>query len=660
MLPVQAPFLDTRPDFPSMLFALGALLAVSLPLMLQLPMGVNAVFVFFWLLRLVLLGMGIRALKSWQILPLLFGAMALVWQQLGTLIGLQGGIAFLLMLSLLKSYEGKSRRDWQVLVLAMLFLVAGAVLFDQDLPVALWVLFCLLLMTVTLGVLNQMPVRTALNHSIKGFLLSLPVMAVLFVAVPRRDSPLWGIPQNTAAKGKTGISDTMKPGSIGELVQSNEPAFAATFENGFTPRSADLYWRVLIMGEYRNGAWQMMHGYTDNADTDKSRPTVSYQILTEDDKGRIPALDYPPVAPQHGLVREAGGILRVRSREGVRRLRLQADLGGYLPHKINQNEYAYYTALPANTNPRTRALAQTLLQQSGGQNSEAFIQAAYRYFQNQGFAYTLKPPLLGGNNATDDFLFGSKQGFCEHYADAFTVLMRAGGLPARVVTGYQGGEYNREGGFWQIRSKNAHAWTEVWLPEKQMWKRVDPTAAVSVVRIESGVDDALPENEISELIANRAVWNQWLDRSRFYWQQWIVNYDGDRQQNLFARLGFARVGLFSVAAVLLLGLIPALMPVWLWWRRVRRQDVQPLEDGFAELKACLLDADDPEFASAGPLDLKNRFHNSSIPPELNALLDDYIRLNYARPDQAPHKAAQNWYRRVQKWVKHYRRNHQAA
>lgn len=643
----EAEFLSDRPDFKAMLFALCALLAVSLPLMLQLPVGVAAVFVLFWLLRLGLLALGIRALKTWQIMLLLGGVMLLVWQQLGTLFGLQGGIAFLLMLSLLKSYEGKSRRDWQVLVLAMLFLTAGALLFDQGLFTGLWTLPCLLLMALTLAVLNQVPLAQAVRQSTVGFLLSLPVMAVLFLTVPRREMPLWGVPQNTAAQAKTGLSDTMRPGSIGDLVQSNEPAFSAIFDKGFMPQPAQLYWRVMIMAEHRDGAWRMMRGYTDTAAPAQGQ-TVSYQILAEDQHGSIPALDYPAAVKQSGIFREAGAVLRTRSREGVRRLRLQADLSGELAQTLGAEESHYYTALPARLNPRTHALARQLRQQSG--SSEELVAAAYAYFQKQGFAYTLKPPVSQSANATDDFLFVHKQGFCEHYADAFAVLMRAAGLPARVVAGYQGGEYNAEGGFWQIRSKNAHAWTEVWLPEKRVWRRVDPTAAVSA-RIDAGLDDALPESDI-QAIANRADWHRWLDRSRFYWQQWIVNYDGSRQQSLLANIGLGGLGLWGLPVLLAAGLAAAVWPVYAWWRRGRRQNLRPLADGLTLLKQSLL----PEHAGAAALGTEELWRElgGKPPAGLRELLDEYVRLTYARADAAPPQAARAWYRRVRRWVRQQR------
>lgn len=650
-------YLDHTPDKPAMWFTLFALMAVSVPLLMQLPLGVIVVFALFMTLRAALLYLGVRSLKLWQLLPLMGFVMFLVWQQLGTLFGLEGGISFLLLLAALKSYEGNTRRDWQVLVLAMMFLLTGAILFEEGLFTGLWVFLCLMMMGISLALLNRLPLKTAIQHSFIGFLLTLLPMMLLFIAMPRRATPLWGVPQMQSTQAATGISDTMKPGSIGNLVLSNELAFSATFDQNFQPQRHQLYWRIMVMGEHDNGAWRARKEYSDNA-----RPTdgtaTAYQLIVQDDKGRIPALDYPYTPTQRGFYREMGNVLRVHSREGVRRIRLQSSLSDQLAHQLNRTEITYYTRLPEG-NPRTQALAQTLYRQSGG-NTQAFIRNAYQYFTRENFVYTLHPPVLSERNSTDQFLFDSKQGFCEHYADAFVVLMRAAGLPARVVTGYQGGEYHAQGGFWQIRSKDAHAWAEVWLPESKVWQRIDPTAAVAAVRINESLDAALPANEAGELAATRRSWQAWADQGRFYWQQWVVNYDDTRQQNLFAKVGFGSVSPSSIALILLMGSLPALLPVWFWWRRSRTQDIDPLSHGFLLLKRRLLGSDGPQIAAIGPLQLRQSLDDT--PHNLNAqqLIDDYIALNYAQKKAPSPQQAKQWYKRVRQWQRRYKNPHSSS
>lgn len=646
-------YLDNRPDFKAMLFALMALAAVSLPLLAQLPTGVVAVFALFMLVRIILLAIGVRGLKWWQLMPLAAVVVALVLNQLGTVVGLQGGISFLLLLAALKSFEGNTRRDWQVLVLAMLFLLTGALLFEDGLFTGLWVLLCLMMMAAALSMLNGLTFKHSLKQSGTAFLLTLLPMALLFVTMPRRASPMWGVPQQ-AQSSTTGMSETMQPGSIGNLVQSNEPVFSATFENGFVPKNSQLYWRMMIMGNHDGTAWQLLRDYTDDALPPESGNIAAYQMIVEDEKGRIPALDYPLKTERFGLYRAVGDILLVRSREGVRRIRLQSNLTDELPHRLHRGEFEYFTKLPENGNLRTRALAKELYRQSGG-NTEAFVAAAYQYFTREKFVYTLKPPVYGTQNSTDGFMFEGKQGFCEHYADAFVVMMRAAGVPARVVTGYQGGEWNEQGGFWQIRSKHAHAWTEVWIAERNVWKRIDPTAAAASTRVESGVEQALPASELGELVAKQSWLTNMGDRSRFYWQQWIVNYDNSRQQSLFAALGFNKVSLFSIIAVLLMGAVPALIPVWLWWRRSRSQDVEPMAHGFMLLKRRLLGADYPAIAALGAQELRQILDEEDrLSEELDTLLNDYLRLNYANAAAPDAKQAKNWYRRARRLARKYR------
>lgn len=650
---IRPAFLETQPALSTLLLALGALSVVSLPLLLQLPLSVGVLFGLLLAVRVALLLAGVRAVDNRLLLPLLGAIVAAVWKLLGSIIGLQGGIAFLLLVALLKSYEGKSRRDWQVLVLAMLFLTAGSVLFDQGPAAGLWMLLCLVVMALVLALLNEMPWRPALRQSLTGFLLALPLMLLLFVAMPRRESPLWQMP-NPQNKAVTGLSDRMKPGSISDLVQSNEPAFTATFDQGYIPQRQQLYWRVLTLPAYENGAWQAVRDVADDAVPQEGK-RIGYQMIVADERGMLPALDYPPPFEKRGFNRELGNVLRVPENSGVRRVRLEALPDSLLYQRLTRGEADFYRRLPsAASNPRTVALARKLAAASNG-SVERYAQSVLEYFHRERFAYTLQPPQMPDADATDRFLFEHRRGFCEHYADAFVSLMRAAGIPARVVTGYQGGEYDAEGGFWQVRSKDAHAWAEVWLPEHQAWRRYDPTAAVSADRIEQGVAAALPSGEAEGMIANTGRWSAWLDRSRFYWQQWVVNYDDSRQKSLFASLGLGRVGVFSILALLALGALPVLLPVWLWWRRSRRQDADPLRDGFALLKYRLLGADYPELAAVGPQELRRELaRQNRLESSLKDLIDDYIRLNYAAAGSPAAAVAQAWFLRARRLSKKYR------
>lgn len=653
MIIAQPTYLYAEPDFKAVLLNQLTLLAVAVPTLLQLPIAVSTVFVLFTFGRLLLLWLGAQRLPRAILLFMLTIVVVLVLLQVGTFIGLQGGMSLLLLLGSLKSFEGFSRRDWQVSALVQIFLLAGAVLFDQSLWVGIWVLMCLIMIANSLAVLNELSLKQAMKQSSLAFVFALLPMIVLFVAMPRKDAPLWGVPQNPTIQGKTGIPETMRPGSIGDLVQSNEPAFTATFNNHFIPKNKDLYWRVSILAQMDNTAtWQTYRNLNDHVIPNETNQPIHYQIVLEDDKGKIPALDYPTnQQPRRGIMREAGDVLRVYSRQGVRGVQLTAQLSDQLPQNLNRQEYQLYTQLPENLNPKTRALAQQLWQQSNG-NIETFIKKSYQYFQQQGFSYTLQPPILASNSPTDEFLFTSKRGFCEHYADAFVQLMRHAGVPARIVIGYQGGEWNGE--FWQIRSKDAHAWTEVWLPESKTWQRIDPTAAVSANRIDNGLDGALPNEELSRLISNSSFFSRLADNSQIYWQRWVVNFDGAQQQNLFTKLGFDGANWQSILTILWFGLGIASLPIVIWWHRSRQQDFDPMQQGFIEFKHLILGKNFANITSLGAVELQHTLtQQRRMNPQIEAVLRDYINLNYAHNRAPNQRKAKKWYRRAKRIGKKY-------
>lgn len=652
MFIASTPYLNHKPDTHAISFSQAILLLVSLPILMSLPLGVAAVFILLVLVRVLFSKI---PTKKWYVWVMVGIAALLVYLQLGTLVGLQGGMAILLLLAALKSFEGNSRRDWQVSSLVQVFLLTVAVLVDQSLFIGIWVLFCLLLISLSLATLNQVRWQWAWRQSLFGFLLTLLPMIVLFIGMPRKEAPFWGLQQPSQTQSRTGLSDTMHPGSIGDLVQSNELAFSATFTNGFVPQQQDLYWRVMIMAERDNtGTWQAIKGFMDSASPSRQAQKIDYQIVLEDRKGQIPALDYPNGKQQRGVFHELGDVLRVFSRQGVRGISLSSSLSDELPHRLNPSEIHLYTQLNNQANLRTYSLAKQLFQQSGG-NTEAYINAVYQYFAKQDFSYTLKPPVLSSENSVDEFLFSSKQGFCEHYADAFVVMMRFMGIPARVVTGYQGGEWNEQGGFWQIRSKDAHAWTEVWLENKRVWKRIDPTAAVSNIRIAVGLDNALPESEIKELVNNSSTWSKFASQSQVYWQRWVVNFDDEQQRNLFGKLGFDGVNGVTIFMVLMGGSIIAFLPILLWWKRVRRHDISPMKDGFLLLKSHVLGNNFPHLAALGAIELKQELNQQErLSADLEQILNEYIQLNYATTQVPNKKIAQAWYQRAKKIARKYK------
>lgn len=645
-------FLSAPPPPRTALTVLAALLWAALPLVFSLPIPVVLLFAALLAVRGALLYAGIGKLPA-PVLALL-GVLSgvLVWTQLGTVFGREGGVAFLLLLVTLKAFESSSQRDWNVLLLAMLFLIGSAVLFNQSLLTGLWLLAALTAAAVCLAVsAGGLGLREALRCAASSLLAVLPLAAVLFVSVPRMKEPLWRIPQG-GQQAKTGLSGTMQPGSISNLVQSDEWVANITFSDGLKPQPRDLYWRAIIMSDFDGTRWQAMPDFA----ADSAPPLrisegrgVRYQMIIRDQNGTLPALDYPAGVLPQGLVRRLGGTVRAeRSREGLRRLDLQAALGDTLPHALNEAEYRRYTRLPEG-NPQTRRLAETLAKQSP--DERAFIRNVLNHFSRRHFSYTLRPPTTAGRNGIDEFMFATRQGFCEHYAQSFAVIMRAAGLPARIVTGYQGAEYNPQGGFWQIRAKDAHAWTEVWLPSEQVWLRVDPTAAVAAVRTEQGIGSALPQND-RVLIADESAFSRWRDAGQFYWQQWVVNYDQSRQNSFFSLLGLGGFNLKTLLLFLPAALAAALLPLYRWQAKNRSRD--HLEEGFMLLKLALLGDGGESAPSVTAAELKSLLHENGIQDgALETLLADYDNLRYAGLPSDP-RAERRWYRSAVKTARRYR------
>ena len=488
-----------------------------------------------------------------------------------SLFGRDAGVAMLVVFMAMKLLELKSQRDAVVVVVLGYFLLLTHYFYSQSIPTGLWLLFALWLVTATLIRLHGGPAsttRASLRYAASLCLQAIPFMLVLYLLFPRISGPLWGLPSDAHA-GMTGLSDTMSPGSISRLAQSADIAFRARFSTT-PPAKQKLYWRGPVMEQFDGTTWRLH----DNRGTSPQLETLSapfrYEMTLEPHNQRwILALDAPIQLPE-GL--KASNVLAVTQRQPVTERR-RYELAASLDYRFNVDEdpraLSRNLALPPGVNPQARALAERW--RNSDHRPSAIIGQAQALFAAE-FTYTLQPPLLG-QNGIDEFLFKTRRGFCEHYAGAFVFLMRAAGIPARVVSGYQGGEFNPLDGYLVIRQSDAHAWAEVWL-EGQGWVRVDPTASVSPTRIETGIADALPFGEpLPALVQWRADWLRTL-RYRWEavnnaWNQHILGYDPQRQRELLSRLGLPETDWRSLATVLGIAcsLLVAAMTAWTLYQR---------------------------------------------------------------------------------------------
>jgi transglutaminase-like putative cysteine protease len=478
------------------------------------------------------------------------------------------------------------------------------------------------------------------------FLKSLPLAAALFVLFPRLNGPLWGMPGDTSST-RTGLSTTMTPGSIGRLLESDEIAFRALFA-GPVPLSDQLYWRGPVLGTFTGRTWVPGGEGSGAAPLEiqaAAEPTFDYTITQEPhQRDWLFALDLPvdlrgvsDLAPR---LRADGQLVAGRLITERVRYTLRSATG----YRIGLNETPLslqtWLQLPPGYNPRTLELAAELRRTVPGAMESraadgALAQAVLQRFRKQNYTYTMEPPALG-RHSVDEFLFDTRAGYCEHYASAYVVLMRALDIPARVVTGYQGGEFNPIDGFLSVRQSDAHAWAEVWLAGRG-WVRVDPTGAVAPERVIRGGRSAATttaqggpvfgEGSFSLLRAIRFQWEAMENG----WNQWVLSYTPERQRELLSKLGFVPDGqtLALVFAVVISAILVVLAVISLRHRTER--------DRLGELLASLRE----RLANAGlivPAHLGPRAMLAQVEPRLDpasavetrSLVDEFERWRYSR------------------------------
>lgn len=475
-----------------------------------------------------------------------------------TLNGLEAGTAFLVLMGGMKLLETRTTRDLTITIFVSYFLVFAGFLYNQDLLRLPYMLVTAWLLTATLMLIHQrspMSITESLTRTAKMLLMALPLAALMFVFFPRLPGQFWALPAR--ADAMTGLSDTMSPGDVSELSISSALAFRVKFENGEMPPARERYWRGPVLHDFDGRTWRRpRYGFVE-------RPVIAfgkaydYRILLEPhNREWVFPLDAVTGWPR-GTFRTAD--LQLVSRRPIARTTSftmrsspQYRSSGPLPKAMQMSDLQ----LPAGRNPRSRALA-TQIRSTVSSDAE-FVKAVLSRFRNEEFFYTLEPPKLD-TNSVDDFLFNTRRGFCEHFASAFTVLARAAGIPARVVTGYQGGEYNPLNEYLIVRQSDAHAWSEVWLGDDG-WVRVDPTAAVAPERIERGMDAALSDSESvpgrmfrrnGALLQMRQVW----DAVNTFWNDKVVEYGETQQRSLLESLGITDPDWQELGTALLISLI---------------------------------------------------------------------------------------------------------
>ncbi|SDB59966.1 Transglutaminase-like enzyme, putative cysteine protease [Desulfonatronum thiosulfatophilum] len=622
----------------------------ALPHFFRLPAWIGLACVVFWTLRLYAV-VRPKLLPSRMIrLALTLGCIAGVYASYGRLLGPEPGTSLLLLLMGLKPFEAGSRRDYLLILFMAYMLILLQFLHSRSLLAAAYMIPVFLLITASWIGTAHPASRASLMFRLRRATVmtaqALPVMLILFLLFPRMSGSLWSL-FDRQETGLTGLSDTMSPGDINELLQSSEVVFRVAFEDS-APDVGRMYWRVLVLWETDGRTWRAGSGSPEQEAKAWSLVPILEPIqyvLTMEAHGHrwLPALEMPTQVPSNA---EAAPDFRLQALEELRQ-RAQYRLFSALDYRAadpSLDELQRALVLPSAGNPRARVMARNWSEETG--SNQEIAQRALDHFQSNFFVYTLHPPLLG-EEAVDEFLFRTRSGYCEHYASAFTFLMRAAGVPARVVIGYQGADYNPLGNYHVVRQYHAHAWSEVWLDDAG-WVRVDPTSVLAPDRIDIGAEALVPNIDVPGIFSTREVrwmisaWrglSQGWDAANTFWNQWVLDFGFERQRRFLERLGlsgttrFERYG-YPILALALCFVVAAMVYGIIL---LRGQPFRDLPDrSYALFCKRLARVGISRKPQEGPLDFARRAARlrPDLASSIHSLSNAYIRLRYGSAAEA--------------------------
>ncbi|MEO6365653.1 MAG: DUF3488 and transglutaminase-like domain-containing protein [Luteimonas sp.] len=553
-------------------WTLFAAAACLLPLLLVLPPQLAAGIAATALVVALLSWR--RPLPAWVGFVLALAVVGVVLSISNFRFGRDTGCALLGAMLAIKPSETYRLRDARSLVGFALFAPFAAFLLDQGPVTLLLSLFGVTLVLLVLqrladiesGLASHAGSRLSGLFSVwKLIAIGLPLALAAFWLFPRLGSPMWGVPERAMAR--PGLSDTMSPGEWLDLMSDDTPALRARFF-GATPATSEMYWRGPVLWNFDGRAWTQPSWLRGLPRGEVRTGSIAwdYEIEFEaTDRRQLVALDVLTDAPADTQLSFDYGLYAPRPLNALTRWRMRSSPPIVFDAELRPALRRIATELPASYNPRTRALAQqwrrevdrdariAILSKDG-----AIVERALRMIRAE-FGYTLDTP-LPGRHAVDEFLFDQKAGYCEHFSSAFVTLMRAAGVPSRVVTGYVGGYRNPVGDYWIVRNSDAHAWAEVWL-QGRGWVRVDPTAAVAPERIYDTLADRAP-GAFGAFSGLTSLWNvgDWIRRG---WNDLVLGFDATRQQQMFSRFGIEKLD--SGRLGILFALAAALALAWMAW-----------------------------------------------------------------------------------------------
>ncbi len=614
----------------------AALAFVIAPHMARLPIWVGAVCIAAGAARWLIARNGWRTPKWWWMAAIAIGVFVGAYWEYKRIFGREVGVTLLIVMLCLKTLEIKMKRDVLVVIFIGFFLAMTNFLYSQSIFMGGYMFICAWIFVATLIGFNRIGTEASIRERLVPaawlLLQAIPLMLVLFFLFPRLAGPLWTMPQEDRAR--SGLSDSMSPGDISKLSLSDAVAFRVDFE-GAIPENADLYWRGPVLGQHEGRSWRA-YNVTDvpQLNYTSEGAAIAYRVtLQPHNKPWLFALDMPGSLPADAYfladyqMRSKTPIQALRAYEMTSFLRYRAGTG------LGERELRPYLRYVNTINPRAIAYGQKL-RETYPDNKDLIEALLKRY--NTEFNYTLEPPSLG-ENPVDEFFFDTKKGFCEHYSSSFVFILRAAGIPARVVTGYQGGELNPITRQLVVRQSEAHAWSEVWLADLG-WVRIDPTFAVSPLRINRGMGAALGPSGIFDTLAGAdglGLLNQlrysW-DAVNSRWNQWVIGFSADRQRGLLDQIGldnldWKQLALWMVGGLFLAG--GAMSAILLL--QTYRSRKTPVVAAYDKFCAKLAKAGVTRAPHEGPLDLLARIGRERPPllAEATIVIEAYVAARYA-------------------------------
>lgn len=634
---------------------LGQVTLLRLLAVLALVMAPHAAFVPLWETAALAALLGWRTLavlRQWALpgslvrVMLTVGAVAGVFASYGNINGQQPGTALLALMAGLKLLEMRSRRDVMVTVFLMYFMLLTHFLVSQE----IWTILYLTGSTVAITSLlidvthtgEPLPLKSLLRMGGTMVGYAFPLMIVMFILFPRIPGPLWGLPADSGAE-RSGLPDSMTPEGLSSLILSNAVSFRVKF-SGKTPQMRDRYWRGPVLDDFDGKSWKDSGDFSAPArhSIEYRGDPIEYEMVLEPQRHRwLLALEM--VSPGGG---PAGSFISARhqlvARDDVRErvlYRAKSYPSYRLQLKIGMYERRRELQLPAQGFSRTRELAQSW--RAEGLNNLQIAQRALQMFRQQEFYYTLQPPTIIGDQV-DGFLFDTRKGFCQHYASAFTVLMRAAGIPAHVVIGYQGGEQNEFGDYYVVRQSDAHAWSEIWDDERG-WVRIDPTAAVSPDRVTKGFTEAAGA-QLPAFLARRgtillSLQARW-DAINNAWNRLVLAYGPELQGEFLAKFGLRDWSDMIIALTVISSLAMTVIGLLMMRQFAPAQNNDVALRLWRRALVKLERAGLAQRADEGPQDFVRRLAQESPAwgLRMRPVLESYLQLRYlAEPDEALQK-----------------------